>query len=79
MILRVLIIVILVTFPTDAFAQRRKAKRQAKRPEPTVANFAYGNDSDRQVLDFWQAEADEPTPVLVLIHGGGWRAGDKSA
>jgi acetyl esterase/lipase len=78
MIWRILIIALVVTVPTDAFAQRRKAKRPVKRPEPTVANFAYGNDSERQVLDFWQAESDEPTPVVVLIHGGGWRAGDKS-
>jgi acetyl esterase/lipase len=43
-----------------------------------VSDFAYGNDSERQKLDFWQAESDEPTPVVVMIHGGGWVAGDKS-
>jgi acetyl esterase/lipase len=46
--------------------------------EPTIANFSYGDESERQQLDFWQAPSDRPTPVVVLIHGGGWIAGDKS-
>src|SRR5262245_13632381 len=31
----------------------------------------------RQVLDFYPAKADKPTPVVFYIHGGGWQAGDK--
>jgi acetyl esterase/lipase len=31
----------------------------------------------RQVLDFYQAKSDKPTPVVFYIHGGGWRNGDK--
>jgi acetyl esterase/lipase len=31
----------------------------------------------RQVLDFFQAKSDKPTPVVFYIHGGGWLAGDK--
>src|SRR3954469_3105047 len=31
----------------------------------------------RQVLDFYQAKSDKPTPVVFHIHGGGWRGGDK--
>jgi acetyl esterase/lipase len=46
--------------------------------KPTVADFAYGKDSERQVLDFWQAKSDKPTPVVVMIHGGGWQNGDKT-
>lgn len=48
------------------------------RPEPTVANFEYGTVSERQRFDFWQAKSEEPTPVVLLIHGGGWKAGDKT-
>jgi acetyl esterase/lipase len=51
----------------------------ASRPKPTVADYAYGNVSPRQVLDFWQAKTAAPAPVVVLIHGGGWIRGDKSA
>lgn len=45
-------------------------------PEPTIANVAYGTH-ERQVLDFYQAKSDKPTPLLFFIHGGGWVAGDK--
>ena len=46
-------------------------------PEPTEANVAYGKHR-RQVLDFWKAKSDKPTPLLFFIHGGGWVAGDKA-
>jgi acetyl esterase/lipase len=39
-------------------------------------DLAYGSHP-RQVLDFYPAESDEPTPVVFYIHGGGWRGGDK--
>jgi acetyl esterase/lipase len=29
-------------------------------------------------LDFWKAESEEPTPLFVWIHGGGFRGGDKT-
>ena len=29
-------------------------------------------------MDVWLAESDQPTPVLVSIHGGGFRGGNKS-
>jgi len=44
---------------------------------PTAANVPYG-EHPRQVLDFWQAESDQPTPLLFYIHGGGWMGGDKA-
>ncbi|PQO26676.1 alpha/beta hydrolase [Blastopirellula marina] len=39
-------------------------------------NVPYG-DHPRQVLDFYPAKSDKPTPVVFYIHGGGWRGGDK--
>jgi len=44
---------------------------------PTLANVPYG-DHPRQVLDFWQATATQPTPLVLHIHGGGWVGGDKA-
>ena len=29
-------------------------------------------------MDVWLAKSDKPTPVLVSIHGGGFRGGNKS-
>jgi acetyl esterase/lipase len=91
MIRSLLAIALLAAFPACLIAQetpkapaKAKAKAAAKkkvapeRPTPTVADFAYGQDSPRQKFDFWQAKSDKPTPVVLLIHGGGWRGGDKS-
>lgn len=42
----------------------------------TQLNVPYGSHP-RQVLDFYPAKSDKPTPVVLYIHGGGWRGGDK--
>ena len=41
-----------------------------------LLNVPYGTHP-RQVLDFYQARSDKPTPVVFYIHGGGWQGGDK--
>lgn len=43
---------------------------------PTLANVPYGKDK-LQVLDFWKAESDKPTPLVFFIHGGAWMGNDK--
>jgi len=43
---------------------------------PTLSNVHYG-DHEKQVLDFWQAKSDKPTPLVFFIHGGAWKANDK--
>src|SRR5262245_46747351 len=62
-------------------AQDDKAKPKPQppvRPTPTVADYSYAKDHERQKFDFWQAKSDKPTPVVLLIHGGGWVNGDKT-
>ena len=44
--------------------------------EPTHSNVPYGTH-ERQVLDFYRAKSETPTPVVFFIHGGGWVSGDK--
>jgi acetyl esterase/lipase len=44
--------------------------------KPTLADVRYG-PHERNVLDFYQAKSDKPTPLLFFIHGGGWLNGDK--
>ena len=41
-----------------------------------LTDVAYGSHP-RQVLDFYQATSNKPTPVVFYIHGGGWQNGDK--
>ncbi|WP_372718417.1 family 16 glycoside hydrolase [Novipirellula sp.] len=45
-------------------------------PDPTQYDVAYG-PHPKQVLHFWQAKSDKPTPVLFFIHGGGWSGGGR--
>lgn len=54
------------------FAQPKKAAK----PKPDVANVNYG-PHERNVLDLWKAKSEKPTPLVVFIHGGGFRAGSK--
>ena len=48
---------------------------RADEPKKLIG-VAYGKHP-RQVLDFFQAKSEKPTPVVFYIHGGGWQAGDK--
>ncbi len=41
-----------------------------------MSDVVYGPHS-QNVLDLWLVPSDKPTPLLVNIHGGGFRGGDK--
>ncbi|MBM3852245.1 MAG: alpha/beta hydrolase [Verrucomicrobia bacterium] len=45
-------------------------------PKPTYSEVRYGSH-ERHVLDFWQADSAAPTPLVFVIHGGGWSGGEK--
>jgi acetyl esterase/lipase len=62
----------------DAPAKPKTAKPAPQQRKPTQANVPYGAH-ERQVLDFYQAESSQPTPLVFHIHGGGWVAGDKAS
>lgn len=74
------------TFAAEPAAKSNPQEAPPKTPEatpepgpaPTLANVAYGTH-ERQVLDFYKAASDKPTPLLFFIHGGGWVTGDKAA
>jgi hypothetical protein len=79
---------ILTLSEAKAFRQKQRSKPQKakgpaapksakNRPKPTFPDIRYG-PHERNVLDFWQAKSGKPAPVVVYIHGGGFRAGDKS-
>jgi acetyl esterase/lipase len=74
--------ILILLSPTIIFAQQKSEKSKSEelpaRPAPTVADHVYGTQSERQRFDFWQAKSDKPTPVVLLIHGGGWMSGDKT-
>lgn len=46
-------------------------------PERRLADHAYGPNL-RNTFDFWKAESNVPTPVVLFFHPGGFVGGDKS-
>ncbi len=47
-------------------------------PVPDIREMKYGPHF-RHSINFYKAESDKPTPLVLNIHGGGWGALDKSA
>ncbi len=69
--------------PASASAEAKpKAPEKAAAPQPppgpapTMSDVAYGKHP-KQVLHFWKAESNQPTPLLFFIHGGGWTGGNR--
>jgi len=60
--------------------QQQQRRRQQRAPEPTHADVQYG-EHPKQAFDIWLAESQdgEPTPLVIYIHGGGFRGGDKNS
>jgi len=75
------------TLPQTSYGQATQSKTLRKSPNrsassnagvmPTHVDIAYGTH-DRNKLDVWCAKSDQPTPLVILIHGGGFVNGDKS-
>lgn len=68
-------------FLTVAGAQaQRPAQRLQPLPDSVTVekDVAYGKH-ERQKLDVYIPKSDKPLPLVVWIHGGGWRAGDKAS
>ncbi|MDQ1249617.1 MAG: hypothetical protein QG597_3992 [Actinomycetota bacterium] len=47
-------------------------------PTPTYANVAYANVSPSEVLDLFVPPGEGPFPLIIRIHGGAFKVGDKS-
>ena len=48
------------------------AQEKQDKPKPDLANEKYGTN-ERNVLDLWKAKSDKPAPLVIFIHGGGFR------
>jgi acetyl esterase/lipase len=83
------VVLVMTTYVSASFAQpaepqpARKKPKAAKTeryaasvPKPTIAGARYG-DHERHIIDFWKAESSTPTPLVFVIHGGGWQGGSK--
>src|SRR5688572_4273874 len=75
-----LLVTITCAGPVLAAQDRRPAasgRADATAVQPTRSDVAYG-PAERNVLDFYAARSDRPTPLVVYIHGGGFVGGDKN-
>ena len=59
-----------------AKAAKKAAAENPPVVKPTLAEVRYG-PHERHVLDFWRAGSATPTPLVFVIHGGGWQGGEK--
>ncbi len=62
--------------PSDRTGAKGTERRTSTKPQPDCADFAYG-PHERNILDLWKAKSDKPTPLVIFIHGGGFRGGSK--
>lgn len=69
----------------ERFIARMKEKSVAAPADPaaTVAGatqktFSYGSDP-AQAIDVYTPPNDGHSPIIVMVHGGGWRIGDKTS
>lgn len=52
------------------------AQESPPQPRPDIKDVRYG-PHERHLLDLYLAESEEPTPLVIMIHGGGFIGGDK--
>ncbi len=55
---------------------RRPSRRREPLPNPDFCDVRYG-PHERNKLDLWRAQTKQPAPLVMYIHGGGFRKGDK--
>lgn len=67
--IKVFILLSLVLISSNASARPSDMK--------VLSDIPYGKDAD-QVLDVYSPSGAKDAPVIFMIHGGGWRGGDKS-
>lgn len=68
-------LVVLLAIPLGVVTCRIQA---ANLIDSKMTDVAYG-PHERNVLDFYRAASDKPTPLVVYIHGGGFVGGDKNS
>ena len=57
-------------------AEAKRALASPTIPNPTHYNVSYG-PHPKQLIHFWKAASDKPTPLLFFVHGGGWMNGGR--
>ena len=76
-----LILILFLVAATLVLAQRRGSTEAPKVPEGVTVyrDVAYVTDGhERQKLDLYVPDTGENLPLIIWVHGGAWRGGDKT-
>ncbi len=74
-----LLTVVLISVVLFACKKKDKPAEPAELPAQFLSNASYGPDP-RNIMDIYlpAGRTITTTPVLIMIHGGGWSSGDKA-
>lgn len=81
LIVTTLILILFFLAAVSVLAQRRNSAEAPKVPEGVTVyrDVAYvTNGHERQKLDLYVPEVGENLPLIIWVHGGAWRGGDKA-
>ena len=79
--IEILILILFFVAATLALAQRRRSTEAMNVPEGVTvhSDIAYVTDGHkRQKLDLYVPDEGENLPLIIWIHGGAWRGGNKT-
>ncbi|MCY3742333.1 MAG: alpha/beta hydrolase [Candidatus Poribacteria bacterium] len=79
-IIEILILILFFVATTLVLAQRRRSTEAMKVPEGITAyrDIAYVTDGhERQKLDLYVPDTGKNLPLVIWVHGGAWRGGNK--
>ena len=64
----------------ERLAERIQGRTERAAPDtpPPGATIPYGSDP-LQRLDVWPAQGRQPAPLVMFVHGGGWKRGSKDS
>jgi arylformamidase len=57
--------------------EQRRATKSTPQSAVGKTELSYGADP-LQKLDFWRAKSARSAPLVIFVHGGGWKKGDKT-
>ena len=80
-IVATLVLILFFVAAISVLAQRRNSAETPKVPEGVTVyrDVAYVTDGhERQKLDLYVPEVGENLPLIIWVHGGAWRGGDKA-